>query len=348
MRRVRFGFKLPFYPPELVFSSVAEAEELRLDSAWSADHLVAISTKSPECLSSWGILSAIAGRTRHMLLGSSVTDPCRFHPAVVAQMAMTLHKMTNGTFILGVGAGEAQNTSPYGIDCSRPASRLAEFVEVVKELLSGKEVTHQGDFYKLKKAAIKPSVPDGGVKIWLGANSPRTIRMVGELADGWLPLGVVFSPASYKSSMLTISQVAIKRGRDPDSIEPALFVHVAIAKTHEEASKMAETPGKLQLLGWTPEAFKDLDDATRERFHFKSLVFNQATTGELEGILKHLPVEPVYERTVVGTPEQCVEKFRAYVDAGVRHFVASLMCPSDKLAESLRLYGEVAAHFRKN
>lgn len=137
-------------------------------------------------------------------------------------------------------------------------------------------------------------------------------------------------------------------GRDPDSIEPALFVHVAIAKSMEEATKMAETPGKLQLLGWTPETFKDLDGPTRKKFHFKNLVFNQDTTDELEQILNRLPIEPVLERTVVGTPKQCIEKFRAYVDAGVRHFVTSFMSPPDRLADSLRLYGEVAAYFRKN
>jgi phthiodiolone/phenolphthiodiolone dimycocerosates ketoreductase len=330
----------------LVYSTVETAERLGLDSAWSADHLVAISTKSPECLSAWSVLGALAVKTDRLVLGSSVSDPCRFHPALVAQMVTTLHVMTKGRFVLGIGAGEAQNTLPYGIECSKPAGRLHEFVKVVRELLGGEEVTLDGEYYKLNRAAVRPRLPEDALKIWIGANSPRTIRMTGELADGWLPMATVFPPAEYRSNLATISRAATEAGRNPEEIEPALFAHVAIAKSEDEALKMAEGPGKLQLLGWTPELFGELDDSDRSYFHFRNFVFNQSTRGKLEETLKRLPVEPVHERAVVGTPEKCIDKIGKYVDAGVRHFVASFMSPPERLLDSLALYRRVAEHFR--
>jgi phthiodiolone/phenolphthiodiolone dimycocerosates ketoreductase len=347
-RTPRFGVKIPFYPPELAYSVVEGAERLGLDSAWSADHLVAISTKSPECLSSWSLLGALAVKTDRLLLGSSVSDPCRFHPALVAQMVMTMYTMTRGRFVLGIGAGEAQNTHPYGIECSNPIRRLHEFVTVVRRLLEDEEeVTYDGEFYTLDKAAIRPQLPRGALRIWLGANSPRTIRMTGELGDGWLPMATVFPPADYRSNLAEISRVAARAGRDAEAIEPALFTHIAIAKTEEEAVKMAEVPGKLQLLGWTPQLFGgDVGEADREAFHFKSFVFNSGTRGKLEEMLRKLPSGPVRERAVVGTPAQCIDKIGEYVDAGVRHFVASLMCPPDRLLDSLAMYKQVVSHFR--
>ncbi|MHA1710589.1 MAG: LLM class flavin-dependent oxidoreductase [Candidatus Freyarchaeota archaeon] len=72
----------------------------------------------------------------------TLTDPHRHHPAVLAQIIMTISNISGGRFILGLGAGEAFNLEAYGFDYGRPVSRIAEFVRVLWES-GGKPVSYE-------------------------------------------------------------------------------------------------------------------------------------------------------------------------------------------------------------
>ncbi|HKM51477.1 MAG TPA: LLM class flavin-dependent oxidoreductase [Candidatus Bathyarchaeia archaeon] len=345
---IKHGFKVPFYPLDLIYDSALFAEEKGFDSAWSADHMVGISTKNRQCFSAWEIMSALAVKTNRIQLGTSVSDPCRLHPAIIAQMAVTLNHISKNRFSLGMGAGEAQNNAPYGIDCSHPVKRLEESIEIIRELVRGEEVTHKGRFFNLRNAIVSPGLPTDALKIWMGANSKKTLEMTARLADGWLPIACIFPPDSYRATLQVMKTEATRAGRDPDSVEPGLFLHVAIAKRKEDADRMAEHIGKLQLVGWVPEIFKEIGESSRDDFHFKNLIFDDLTSRRLDEVLQKLPMAPVYERLAVGTPEQCLEKIDSFVKAGARHIVASFMCPPDKLLESMRLYEHTIISYYKS
>lgn len=336
MRRTpKFGIKVPFYPLELIYESALLAEKNGFDSVWSADHVVAISTRYSESYSVWSILGALAVKTQRTLIGSSVSDPCRFHPAVLAQMAMTLSEISNHRFVLGIGAGEAQNVTPYGLNCDHPVGRLEESVRIIRGLLKGEEFSYEGKFFKTRRAIIRPK-DEEKVKIWMAANSKRTLSLTGQMADGWLPLGAVFQPRAYQSALHSIQETAHNSGRESEVVEPSLFVHMAMAKTENEARAMAEVPGKLILLGWAQDAFRDFQESIKD-FDYKRLVFNSETSGKLESLLNRLPSHPVQDRLIVGTPSQCLEKLDAYLKAGAGHVVLSLMCPPDRLPETIDL-----------
>lgn len=118
-------------------------------------------------------------------MGTCVTDPLRRHPAVTAQLAITLDLISNGRAILGIGAGEAFHLNPYGIAWERPISRLEEAVRVIKKLWSEDFADYNGVFFKLKRAVvIKKSVQKPYPPIWIGAMRPRALRVVGVLGDG--------------------------------------------------------------------------------------------------------------------------------------------------------------------
>lgn len=334
-----FGFKVPFYPLDSIIGSAINAEKSGFASIWTADHLVGISFQRRDCYSAWSILSALAMKTNKTFLGTSVSDPCRFHPAIMAQFAMTLYELSRGRFIFGIGAGEAQNTLPYGIDCSKPVNRLEEAVRIMRKLLSGKETSFNGDYYKLKEAYVSPGLRRS-LPIWIAANSDRTIEITAKYGDGWLPLGVIFDPDSYRTTLRKLQARSKRRQESHNKIVPGLFLHVAIASDEREARMMAEIGGKLQVLGWVPSVFAELSSEDKNALSFKKLIFDSKTSRKLEALVPKLPTEPVLERIVVGTPSQCLEKIDRYVISGAEHIVISFMGKVEGLTESIRLFSE--------
>src|SRR5262245_985082 len=119
-----------------------------VDSFWVTDHLnslfprsiytpshmgaARLAPKIDAYLEPWTILGYLAGKNRigRLRLGVSVTDASRRNPAVTAQAATTLHLLTRGRAILGIGTGEREGNEPYGVDWTRPVTRFEEALEI--------------------------------------------------------------------------------------------------------------------------------------------------------------------------------------------------------------------------
>ena len=124
----------------------------RVDSFWVLDHLNALFPRSlwqqkycgatklmptlDASMEPWTMLGHLAARNRvgRMLLGVGVTDTGRRNPAVTAQAAATLHLLTRGRAILGIGPGEREGNEPYGVDWSKPVARFEEAMATIRAL----------------------------------------------------------------------------------------------------------------------------------------------------------------------------------------------------------------------
>ncbi|MEM4282810.1 MAG: LLM class flavin-dependent oxidoreductase, partial [Candidatus Woesearchaeota archaeon] len=277
----------------------------------------------------------IARETNRCIIGTSVTDCFRLNTGVLAQAAMTLQNLSNGRFILGIGMGEAQNITPYGISYNRKISRLSETVICLKKLWHGEPVSYRGEFVTLDRATIKPK-PSHLIPVWIAANSSKTIELTGKIGDGWLPLAVRFPPEQYANSLNIIKRYV----KDFSQFEPALFIHTLCNKNRENAWRQALEGGKLMLVMWVPEIFEKYGHTVEPLFHADKLIFDDKTIHLLKKKLKELPDEPVYQRLTVGNPDDCISSLEKYVKAGVRHFVLSFLTSADQLAESIKFYKE--------
>ena len=132
----------------------------------------------------WGLdssvlLTEIAVSTRRIRLAAGVWSVWGRTPATIAMTAATLDDLSGGRFVLGLGASTPQLVQGFhALPYTRPAERLASSVRAVRALLAGEPV-----------GSIRlgqPPRPD--LPIWVGASSERTMRIAGDLADGWFPL----------------------------------------------------------------------------------------------------------------------------------------------------------------
>ena len=111
-------------------------------------------------------IGAMAQATSNIEFTTGVTTPLwRFHPAVVAQAAATLDRLSGGRFNLGVGTGENINEGPLGYQFPRYAERAArmkEALEIMRAMLDGEKLTYEGEYYTTDRAKLySPPVSQG-------------------------------------------------------------------------------------------------------------------------------------------------------------------------------------------
>lgn len=226
------------------------ADKLSYDHVRIGDHVL---VPNPEASypNAQTLLAAFGVLTKRVKLSTAVTDSYRRHPVEIAQAIATLDVLTSGRAVLGIGAGEMMNLSPFGIDWAKPVKRLREAVEVISLLLTStpaSPATYEGEFFSLKKAYLqirpiqKPRPP-----IYVGASGPRTRELAGMLADGWLPVAVE-SPSTLKNHLLDLKNGAEKRGRNITGLDIDVTVYTTVDEDIEKAYQIVGPAVKSMLV----------------------------------------------------------------------------------------------------
>ena len=137
-------------------------------------------------LDSTAVLTEIALATTRIRLVSGILSVWGRTPATLAMTAATLHQISGGRYLLGLGAStralaEGFHDTPF----TQPVDKLAATVTAVRALLAGEpaHLRHTPDARPVRLGL--PPAPD--VPIWVAALGPRTLQLAAELADGWFP-----------------------------------------------------------------------------------------------------------------------------------------------------------------
>jgi G6PDH family F420-dependent oxidoreductase len=174
-------------PAELV-RQARLAEEAGFDALWISDHFHPWLDEQGESGHVWSVIGAVSQATS-LPITTAVTCPLvRQHPAIVAQAAATSALLTNGQFTLGLGTGEALNEHIFGDpwpSADKRLEMLEEAVHVIRELLSGRLVSHAGENYSVQTARIY-SVPDVAPPVYLSGFGDKAIKLAGRVADGYM------------------------------------------------------------------------------------------------------------------------------------------------------------------
>ena len=143
----------------------------------------------------------------------------------IANIVSSLDNLTGGRAVLGIGAGEIMNTKPYGIEWENKEARLRRFREtllVIKLLwISTYEnpVSFSGEFFSLDKAHLSLVPVQKYPPIYIGSfSSKETLRIVGEMADGWYP-GSQFTPEVFRQNVEIIHDAASGSRRSFETID---------------------------------------------------------------------------------------------------------------------------------
>jgi 5,10-methylenetetrahydromethanopterin reductase len=140
----------------------------------------------------WGLdstilLAELAVATRRITLASGILSVWGRTPATIAMSAASLHRLSGGRFILGLGASTRQLAEGWhDVRYERPAARLRDVTTRVRALLNGERAALSAVPTARALRLGQPPAPE--LPIWLAATGERTIQIAAELADGWFPL----------------------------------------------------------------------------------------------------------------------------------------------------------------
>ena len=271
-------------------------------------------------------IGAMANATSNLEFATGVTTPLwRFHPAVVAQAAATLDRLSGGRFNLGVGTGENINEGPLGYDFPKYAernARMTEALEIMRAMLDGEKLTYEGEFYQTDRARLY-SPPIGPVPIWLAAGGPKSASLAAEKAEGII--------TSVKDPADTIERV----------VNPS-----------QEAAAAAGRPApKILATRWSIQADNE-DEAWEALYSWRGL----RAPGRLEAVdpqtlrerADELPREEVLGRyTLVSDADDIVEAYTPLISELGADIVTMQMASLDQEALIRQLGSEVLPRLRE-
>lgn len=225
------------------------------DGFWYADHYMPntpdgepISGDFNECFS---VLAGLAAVTKRMRLGSLVTPTTINHPALIANRSATIDHISNGRFVLGMGAGwQVNEHKAYGIDLleAKPrVDRFAEAIEIVKSLLANERTTFHGQHFDITNAPCEPKPVQTTLPILVGTGGNRMLRLTARFAQEWNTWG---TPEVAGGVLQKLREACEKEGRDPATVRSSVQPLFFITPTDESAEKLsAVVPADRSVVG---------------------------------------------------------------------------------------------------
>jgi F420-dependent oxidoreductase-like protein len=208
------------------------ADELGFHAVWGYDHFYGLTDPGAPTFEGWTILTAMAARTTRARVGCMVTGVTYRHPAVLANMAVTVDHVSGGRLEFGIGAAwhEPEHRG-YGLDFPSPGTRVAmldEALQVVKLLWTEEAPSFEGRFYHLQEARCVPKpLQQPHPPIVVGGSQPKMLRVIATHANEWNTPGTTPEEWTRQSRMLDEQCAAV--GRDPAEVRRSvqLFLHPA-------------------------------------------------------------------------------------------------------------------------
>jgi alkanesulfonate monooxygenase SsuD/methylene tetrahydromethanopterin reductase-like flavin-dependent oxidoreductase (luciferase family) len=311
--------------PPASLDHALKAEKSGFDCVWLGDHLTITWNYCQEkCSELWVSLAIIGANTRRVMILPGVTDPYRRHPSVLAQATATLDQATNGRAGMGIGAGEAMNLVPFGISWTNPVMALRESIIVMRKLWQASidnPASFQGKLFSLDRAFLmckpvqKPSPP-----IYVGAQGRQTLRVVGELGDGWLPW--IMNYGTFIERLGEIEDSAKKAGRRMDEIDVCAFFFTALSDNREEEYMALESVSKMALVLERKVLEKmGLRIGLPQDLTVQSALGDRESGKLLQTEAEKVPREAVEEVTLTGPADDCISKIERFVKAGATQIV---------------------------
>ncbi|MBV9581123.1 MAG: LLM class flavin-dependent oxidoreductase [Chloroflexi bacterium] len=273
------------------------ADELGYDSAWITDGVAR---------DAFVALTAFAGATARITLGTSIVTFYPRHPTVMARQALSLDEVSGGRFVLGIGTGHRSSMeTQLGYTMGDPLAATREYVDILRQVFTTGKAVHQGEFWNVDWSYPLPRARE--LKIVLAALNPPLIELSGEIADGvvlWM------ASDSYVRDVV-VPRVTAGRARAGKSLDGFdIIAPIPVAVTYEVDTAEAQLRTGIARSGAQPFYRREYLNAG---FNEEVAAMDALRAGGGD------PSEAVSDRLAdamgkVGTPAEvraCIQRFRA-------------------------------------
>jgi probable F420-dependent oxidoreductase len=324
---IEFGVTILPDPPYARFLELLGlAEANGFDVGWTYDSHVLWQESIP-------LLALAATTTKTMKLGHFVTNPGSREPTVLASAYATLHDISGGRMVMGIGRGD----SALRVIGRQPV-KMAEFeqsLRMIKDFMNGRKVDWNDKELELTWALKEPQIP-----LYVAGYGPKALAVAGRVGDGVIIQ--LADPAIIEWIMSTARASAEKAGRDPDALECIIGapskVSDDLAQARDEvrwfpAMVSNHVMDLIERYGWDSDIPSELTDFVKARkfYDYK----DHSRVGAAHG---DFVTDEICDRfCVIGSADDCIAKLRELEGVGVDQFNVYLMTNAQE--ETLEAYG---------
>jgi alkanesulfonate monooxygenase len=198
-----------------------EVEELGLDAVWFEDRVF----HQTPLLDSVTMMTWAAACTSRITIGTGVMVLNVRNAVMVARMASTLQHLSGGRLALGISlGGQPAEYVAAGVPMERRTAVFSDSIRVLRGLLRGEPVHHEGARFQLDGATIRPAA---NVPLYIGGRAEGALRRAGRLGDGW-QMGPFEDLEGFKAGWAIVREAASQAGRDPDSLTAGRLIEVCV------------------------------------------------------------------------------------------------------------------------
>ena len=215
---------------ETIRTAATTAEQIGFDTFVFEDALLYRGTDTTDgCWESVSIAAAVATVTSRIEFGQSVVNSPYRSPALLAKIADTIDEISNGRYILGMGAGNTDDADyqAFGFPTDKRYSRFAEAIEIVHGLLKDGQIDFAGKYWSARDAELVLRGPrPKGPPIVIAAKGPKMLRLAARFGDGWnwWTGRLHEAVAGLKPIVEELERACVEVGRDPDSMHRSIDV----------------------------------------------------------------------------------------------------------------------------
>ncbi len=270
------------------------------------------------------VATAIAARTTHLKVGTSVILLPLYHPIHVAEDVATLDIISHGRAVLGVGLGyQDADFTMFGVPRTERVGRFEESIAIIRQCWRGEGFSFAGTYYQIDNVQMSPRpVQRPAPPLWVGGWVPAAVRRAGRLGDAW-----VGGPSMALDAMLNLTQIYREAAAEADREPCVILMRDAwVASSREEAERV-----------YGPEVMT----AYKYYWRNQALAF-QGIESEAAFTLENL----AQDRLILGTPDECVQQLHRWRGAlGTTYIVMRLRHahsggpPHTEIMQAIELFG---------
>jgi F420-dependent oxidoreductase-like protein len=329
---VKVGLTIPYtddVPRETTRAFVQAADRLGYDRIWVAEAYG---------WDAFTVLTEIACQTERIELATGIVNVFSRSPALIAQTAASLDRISGGRFVLGLGtSGHQVITGWHGVPFERGVRRMRETMEIVRTVLRRDRLTYDGEVFHLDMGLklITHPVRDR-IPIYLATLTPTGVALAGELADGWLP--VFFSPRHFDDVLRPqLEKGADRAGRALSDL--AICVSQPVVVTDDvEAGRAVMRPHMALYIGGMGSRERNYYNQVFCRYGFEAEakhIQDLYLSRRREEAMAALTDEMIDLVTVIGPLDECRRRLDELERVGVAEVAIGLRVPGGGPAELL-------------
>ena len=275
-------------------------------------------------MENFSMLSMVSQKVNSPKIGSSIINIYSRSPSLMAMGAATVDTISNGRLVLGLGTSSMPIVEDFhGMKFEKPVSRMREYVEIIRLVLSGNQVNYDGNFFKLKNFSLLIKPLRNSIPIYLAAVNQKMVELTWEIADG-----VIFYLRPISELKNTIEKMQNKK-----KIDVSCQLITCVSKDSQKAIDHAKKT--LSFYISVGEIYRNF--LAKNGFQNETEeIFQEFEKSGLEHVHEFVSDSMIESLTICGNPQECLTKLKKFKDTGLDLPILQFN-PIDDVKESFSL-----------